>query len=155
MSLKHMAVRAAATSAMSLAALAFSNTVAAAEPAPPQEPGVVDNAAADDNTPAGQPRQEQPAPAPANNVNTALNDLVNAAYQLPPPDLSAVPPLVDVSVPVGFGVGLPGIGVSAFPITVAPPQLPPLGPLPPPPPPPAPPPPPPWQSDWAFHWPGF
>jgi hypothetical protein len=84
-----------------------------------------------------------------------LNDLVNAAYQLPPPDLSAVPPLVDVSVPVGFGVGLPGIGVSAFPITVAPPQLPPLGPLPPPPPPPAPPPPPPWQSDWAFHWPGF
>jgi hypothetical protein len=146
-SLKPTTTRAAIATTVSLAAFLLSDAVAVAEPttpAPePQDPGVLEQAAAADNP----PREEEPAPA--NSPPQALVDLVNTAYQLPPPDLSAVPPLVDVSVPIGFGVGLPG--VSAFPISVAPPALPPPGPLPPPPPPPpapALPPPPPFPPFW-------
>ncbi|HKP40595.1 hypothetical protein [Mycobacterium sp.] len=118
MSLKRTA-QAAVTTAASLAALLFSDALATADPAP-QEPGVVDNAAADND----RARNDQPAQDP----NCPMCDLVKAAQQLPPPDLSGwnIPPLVDVSVPVGFGVGLPSpVPAIAFPITLGAPQLPP------------------------------
>ena len=131
-SLKQIAAHGAVTTAASLAALLLSSAVAAADPPPPVpiEPGVVDTAAAvqpprDEEPAPAEPVAAEPAPANDNAPPQALVDLVETAYQLPPPDLSAVPPLVDVSVPLNFGVGLPGLGLSAFPITVAPPGLPP------------------------------
>jgi hypothetical protein len=140
-SLKQIAANGAVTTAASLAALLLSGAVAAADPPPvPIEPGVVDTAAAvepprEEEPAPAEPAAAEPAPANDNAPPQALVDLVETAYQLPPPDLSAVPPLVDVSVPVGFGLGLPGL--SAFPITVAPPpinfappQLPPPPPMP-------------------------
>lgn len=119
-SLKRTA-KAAAITAASVAALLFSDAVAVADP---PEPGVVDNAAGDNDEARDNQRADQPAP----DQNCPWCEVVQAAQQLPPPDFSGwnVPPLVDVSVPVGFGVGLPSpIPSVAFPINVGAPQLPP------------------------------
>ncbi|MGX9787665.1 hypothetical protein [Mycobacterium sp. MMS18-G62] len=117
MSLKRTA-RVAVTTVASLAALLVSDAVAAADP---PDPLVVDNAASDNDRPRDDQQQAQ-------DPNCPMCDLVKAAQELPPPDLSGwnIPPLVDVSVPVGFGVGLPSpVPAIAFPITLGAPQLPP------------------------------
>jgi hypothetical protein len=109
--------QAAITAAASLAALLLTAPTALAQPA---EPGAADNAAADND----RSRNDQPA----QDSNCPMCDLVKAAQQLPPPDLSGwnIPPLVDVSVPVGLGVGLPSpVPAIAFPINLGAPQLPP------------------------------
>jgi hypothetical protein len=107
----------AVTTVASAAAFLLSDAVAAADP---PDPVVVDQAAADND----RPRDDQQAQDP----NCPMCDLVKAAQQLPPPDLSGwnIPPLVDVSVPVGFGVGLPSpVPAINFPLNIGAPQLPP------------------------------
>jgi hypothetical protein len=106
--------------ATSLAALFFSHASAVAEPVapiPPADPGATNTAAEDSQ------RDEE---RPAEKADCPWCEVVKAAQQLPPPDLSGVPPLVDVSVPVGFGLGLPDVVPDiAFPIQLPAPQLPP------------------------------
>src|SRR3954462_2126088 len=73
----------AITTVASLAALLLGDAVAAADP---PDPVVVDEAAAENNS----PRDDQQAQDP----NCPMCDLVKAAQQLPPPDLSGwnIPP---------------------------------------------------------------